>query len=234
MDNIIRKHKLAVGLSLKGKVDEFRYLLLEIIKLAKIISKKHVDKNYPITDDAAKLNYMFSAFLNVIQSIKDATKTSTSMDFTWKQISPSYGDFIFYCRNATTHDGTHMINASKDTCSYIVGPLSRIDGNGKVKTIEPPKEDILTLSYKIADEVLSSLKDHIVKHGSNIPTSDERDCKESIETAINHDFVPDFVKEMMKSNKEEILLSVIEHKNNSLSKLFESIECTQNVLLTDI
>lgn len=171
-------------------------------------SKNIENKIYPLNEDIDKLNYYFSAYLNSIQSLKDACQTATSAKFSWSEISPTYGSFIYYCRNATTHDGSHMINAGQGEKNYIIGPLRRIDNRGNVIEFSPPNEDVSTLSVNISKEIFKTIKNFIKDKGQNIPVPDEKNFNSGVDLALQSEFIPDEIKKMITSNEEKIKSSI--------------------------
>ncbi len=199
--------RIAVGNSLKDKLCEYGFFLQQITDISKLIERKHLLQDYPINTELDKLNFFFSAYLNTIQSLKDGFKTATGKNISWNKLSPTYGDFIFYCRNAATHDGCHLINSGKETKHYIVGPLRRIDGHNRVVEFKPPKQDILTLCCNITEEVLVSLYDFLNEEGQKIPFSKEADLNKSIEESIDSDLIPQEIKNLIKANQNEIAAS---------------------------
>lgn len=195
---------MAVGNSLKGKIGELGFFLQQIADVAKFIEQKHRQQDYPLNVELDKLNYFFSAYLNSIQSLKDGFQTATGVIFSWSELSSNYGDFIFYCRNATTHDGYHLINAGQGTKNNIIGPLRRIDGRGKVIEFDPPKEDIITLCCNLTDEVLTSLSGLLKREGTNIPAAEEADFKKANQESLKSDFIPKEIKKLIKANQPRI------------------------------
>jgi len=226
----MRDFQIAVGNSLKGKVGELGFFLSQIVEHTKIIEQKHQIKDYPLNNELDRLNYFFSAYLNTIQSLKDACQTAMGMYFPWNNLSLTYGDFIFYCRNAATHDGSHLINAGKGTKNYIIGPLRRIDRRGKVIVFDPPKEDIQTLCCNISEEVLASLGGILKREGGKIPVADEADFRRSTELSLASDFIPDEIKQMIKINKASIEASFKGVKINVVQQTLDSIALVEKVV----
>ena len=200
----MKNFRMAVGNSLKGKIDEHGFFLQKISEVTNIIEQKHAKQDYPLNTELDQLNYFFSAYLNTIQSLKDACQTAMEADFFWGDLSHSYGDFIHYCRNAATHDGYHLINAGKGTRNYIIGPLRHMDGKGNVIEFDPPKEDILNLCLNISAEGLASIGDLLIREGRKIPVAEEADFIESNEASLKCDFIPDEVKKIIRANKASI------------------------------
>jgi len=200
----MRDFRMAVGNSLKGKINELGFFLRQIADVTKTIEEKNLRLDYPLNVELDKLNFFFSAYLNAVQSLKDAFQTATGTSFSWSELSPNYGDFIFYCRNAATHDGYHLINAGQGTKNYIIGPLRRIDGHGKLIEFDPPKEDILTLSCNLTDEVLTALSGLLIREGPNIPVAEEADFKKANQASLTSDFIPNEIKQLIKANLSSI------------------------------
>lgn len=204
----MRTHRIAVGSNLKGKIAEMGFFLGHILRTSEIIARKHLAKDYPLNSEIAELNYFFSAYLNSIQALKDSSQTAINTDISWEKLSPTYGRFIYYCRNATTHDGSLMINAGQGLFNYVVGPLRRIDSKGTVKEFDPPHEDVATLSRNIASEILRSIRIVLEDEGSKIPSPRHEDLADSINASMNSDFIPEFVKQMVSEKRDEIFRSL--------------------------
>jgi ABC-type uncharacterized transport system substrate-binding protein len=73
----VRDHRVAVGVSLQGKIREHGFFLTQIISASRAIEQKHLQQDYPINREVDQLNYFFSAYLNTIQSLKDGSQTAT-------------------------------------------------------------------------------------------------------------------------------------------------------------
>jgi hypothetical protein len=219
----MREFRVAVGNSLKDKISELGFFLEQIADVTKTIEQKHLRQDYLLNTDIDKLNFFFSAYLNAIQSLKDGFQTATGASFSWNDLSPTYGDFTFYCRNAVTHDGYHLINAGQGTKSYINGPLRRIDGRSRVIEFDPPKEDILTLCCNLTDEVLTSLSNLLKREGANIPVADEAEFKKAIQASMTSDVIPNKIKGLIKADMSSIEASFKGIKINVVQQTHDAI-----------
>lgn len=226
----MRDFRMAVGNSLKGKVGEHGFFLQQIAEITKIIEQKHAKRDYPLSTEVDKLNYFFSAYLNTIQSLKDACQTAMKVAFPWGTLSPTYGDFIFYCRNAATHDGYHLINAGKGTKNYITGPLRRIDSRRQVHKFDPPKEDVLTLCCNLSAEVLASISDLLKREGGKIPVAEEADFRKANEASLTNDFIPDEIKKMIKAKKASIEASFKGVEVNVVLQALDAITSVEKLI----
>ncbi|MGO9266368.1 MAG: hypothetical protein ACLQBA_16060 [Candidatus Binataceae bacterium] len=229
----MRDHRIAVGVSLEGKIREHGFFLTQIIATSRIIEQKHIGQDYPINLEIDKLNYFFSAYLNTIQSLKDASQTATGSNLTWRELSPTYGSFLRYSRNAITHDGSRLINGSQGTKNFIVGPLRRIDDRGDVITFDPPQEDVLTLCCNLSKEVLASLRGFLTREGGNIPTPDADDFKRSLAASLESAFVPEYVKEMTRSNRAQIEASMAGATIDVVRRAFDAITSVESDLASN-
>lgn len=226
----MREFRIAVGNSLKGKIGEHGFFLQQIADITKIIEQKHQKQDYPLNTELDQLNYSFSAYLNTIQSLKDSCQTAMEIDFSWRTLSPTYGDFIFYCRNAATHDGYHLINAGKETKNYITGPLRRIDGRGKVIELDPPKEDVLTLCWNLSAETLASVGNLLKREGGKIPLAEEADFRKATEASLASDFIPEAIKQMIQANKQSIGASIKGVKIDIVSQTLSAITLVETFI----
>jgi len=222
-----RTYRIAVGSNLKGKIAEMGFFLGHILRVSEIIKIKHVTSNYPLNSETEEINYVFSAYLNSIQAIKDSCQTAMNTDITWKELSPKYGKFVYYCRNATTHDGSLMINAWRGPHGYIVGPLWYIDNKGKVKEVTPPPEDIVALCRNSAQEVLQCVKTLVAKNGANLLVPKHADLIAVLDEFRNSDFAPSFVKHIMIERRDEISCSLHNANFNYAKDTLQAIEKVQ-------
>lgn len=196
-------HRMSVARSLKDKLCEFSYFLNEIHRLTLLIRVKHLKQDYPINEQLEQLNYVFSAFLNTLQGLKDGLGTALERNISWGNLTPTYSEFVFFCRNATTHDGMQMINGGKGTENYIVGPLERIDNKGKLLKYVPPSTDVLTICCNLALEVLKNF-DFLVSSGFKDELQNVEIKLPTIEEFKKQAFIPNEILFMIESNYAEI------------------------------
>jgi len=196
----MRDFRITVLSSLGGKVYEHGFFLQQINDVIQLIKLKYLTKNYPLNEEIEKLNYFFSAYLHTIQSLKDAMQIVTKESLSWSNLSPTYGNFIFYSRNAVTHDGTQLINGMKEGNTYIVGPLRRINNKGEIIEFDPPEEEVLSLCCNITKEILKSLRDVLEQERCSIPSLEEDDVKKTFQTAFNSKFIPQYAQELLEKN----------------------------------
>ncbi len=219
----MNEHRSAVAIGLNNKIRELRYFALNIKNLAEVIENKHKTKDYPIVSEVDELNYSFSAFLNSIQSIKDSSQTSMDINISWQELSPSYGQFIFYCRNASTHDGTLLINASSGFKSYIVGPLRRTNDRGAVIEFDPPREDIFSLCSNITLELVGSLTNALNDYGDKIPLINEESLRRNMEVALASNFISDHFKDIIREHQEETIRQMLTSNPNFVDDIAKSL-----------
>ncbi|HIP48776.1 MAG TPA: hypothetical protein EYG92_07415 [Lutibacter sp.] len=226
----MRDFRIAVGNSLKDKLGELGFFLKQIVDVARAIERKHLYQEYPINAEMNQLNYYFSAYLNAIQALKDGFQTATGVALSWNDLSPTYGKFIFYCRNATTHDGYHLINAIKGGKCYIAGPLRRINRRENLIEFDPPQEDIQTLCCDISEEMLASLRRVLNRNDVDIPYDDEADSKKYFQESLDSNFIPLEVRALMKANQHSIEKSFEGVKIDVMQKIFDAIASVEMIV----
>ena len=215
----------AAGTSLKSKLEEFEFFLFEILYIEEVIRGKHLKQDYPINEDLNKINFYYSAFLNSIQSLKDCCQTAMEIDTSWTEFSPTYGKFIFFCRNASTHDGSQLIIAGSGSYTYIVGPLQRLH-RGKIVKCEAPDEEIATLCRNLASEILASVSSTITGHGHKILKPSMQSLERGLAFAEKMPFIPKEIRNLITENKREILTSMqksepVDYSVNANNKIQE-------------
>ena len=201
----MRNHRIAIGAGIRAKVREIGFFAGKVTELSRVIECAHILEHYPLNKKIDELNYYFNGFLNAIQSIKDGCQTAMDIKVSWLELSPTYGPFIYYCRNSVTHDGSCMINAGADNKNYIMGPLRRISNRGAVIEIYPPCEDVLSITCLCANEVLESIKKIVFDYGSKIPVLDADDYKNSFGEIVANEFIPCDIRQIITDSREEIL-----------------------------
>ncbi|KLI65461.1 hypothetical protein VVYB158_23005 [Vibrio vulnificus CladeA-yb158] len=216
----INDYKVAVARSVKGKVQEFEFFLFKILDVDIVIQKKHLNREYPIDNELRELNYYFSAYMNSIQSLKDGSSTAMSTNISWSQLSPTYGKFIRFCRNAITHDGTHLINSGRGIHTYISGELQRLDHQRVVKC-EPPQKPIAGICVDIAREVLSCLSEFLELNGNLIPELSQGNMRKSLDAIEQMPFIPVEVRQMVKEKSNEIQSALVSMETVDYAKEFK-------------
>lgn len=220
----MKEFRISIASSLVEKINEHKFFLEKIITISEVIEYKSINKKFPIDLETKELSYYYSAYLNTIQSLKDGFQTALQIKISWKQLSPKYGDFIFYCRNAVTHDGSSLINAFSNNRHYIIEPLSRIDKKGNIITFNPPKEDILSLCLNITNELMINL-DNLINHNyEKVLNPSEEDFKKTINLVLDSDFLPAFAKKILQDNIKEFENSIYKVELNNAKKLLDTIE----------
>jgi len=221
---LMRTHRNAIASNIKDKVAEIGFFLGHILRVSESIRIKHLSKDYPLNSELAELNYFFSAYLNSIQALKDSCQSATETTISWEELSPTYGKFVYYCRNATTHDGSLMINAGQGLHNYIIGPLHRIDGKGLLKEVAPPPENVITLIQNISSEVLQTTKRVLERAEVSISSPNQKDHANAIDAVMSNAFIPDFAKKLMSENRGEILRSLASAKFDYAKDALNAIE----------
>jgi hypothetical protein len=225
----VREYRIAAGVSVVGKIRELGFFVERIFEVSRELDERHRTQHYPLNEAIDRLNFYFSAFMNSIQGVKDASATAMglSSSLKWDDVSPTYGEFIFYCRNAIAHDGSHLINGSRDCKHFIVGPLRRLDSRGNLKELHPPAEDAATLCLNIAKEVLSALRRLLDHHGVDIPTASGVDFQSAMQDSLNNDFVPAEIRALTQANLPRILESLKDVKVDIVHRLLATIGSVQ-------
>lgn len=183
-DSEFLRYRLLVAHGLIYKLKEHWYFLNEINEINYEIKCRSRCGEFPLMDLKFKLNFIFSAYLNTITALKDglATTLGAREKTSWAIIVPTHYKIINFYRNATTHDGTMLINLYDMNGNYICGPLVRYKYSEKNKNYDrleynPPKISIEKLCVKISQEFIGNFScifngncDELLEFQSSIQT----------------------------------------------------------------
>lgn len=215
MQELAERHRRWVANHFSGKVKELHYHLAAIVAASdqslRLFASGH---EVPSTNSQAVV-YGFSAFANVIQTLKDATKTVTSEQLPWSKIeSLRHGAFMRDARNAATHDGNPVVSAWVDGRYFIPAKISRLGDRGQPIEIPAPAEDIRTLCLEFTEDFCQLLRKTLLEAESVAHLKGASFSMAELEEAIAESQVmPEFAKQLFASNRQEIATSLrnVEH-----------------------
>jgi len=232
-ERVKRIHRVAVGLGLKGKLREFEFYISRMVETSALIRDER-RAGIAASDRLLHLEYYFSAFLNSVQSIKDAVKSCMGVDISWRCLSPRYGPFIYYCRNAATHDGSAFINAGEGGKNYILGPLVRLDKHEKVGKTRLLDDDVLTIVVGFALDMVSSLEDVFDEYRESIISPDDWYYTEVFEHLVESSALLPKVRRSMSEGREGFSEALVGYESDTAAEIEEQIDSLRSYVVTQI
>lgn len=226
MDTIRGMHRRHVANFIDGKLKELQYHLDTIISGCD--NSLHLFSRglqVPSKTNQAVV-FGFSAFANVVQTLKDATKIVTGMQLPWSAIEKlRHGTFMRHARNAATHDGNPVVSAWIDGRYHVPRNIIRVDDRGEECTIVAPTEDIRTLCLEFAEDLCLLVRETLLRTEEVASLNGASVSMAELEEAVTESQVmPEFAKRLFERHQQEIAtkLSSIEH--NPIDQAIDSIE----------
>lgn len=237
MQELSGRHRRWVANHFGSKVRELQYHLEAIVaacdqSVALYASGQSVSK-----ENNQAVVYGFSAFANVVQTLKDAVKTVTGEQLPWSKIAQlRHGAFMRDARNAATHDGNPVVNAWVDGRYFVAAKIVRLGDRGQVIEIPAPTKDIRTLSLEFAEDLCQLLRETLIGlEGVEQLRGAIFEMAELEEATVESNVMPEFVKELFASNRQEIATRLREVKHDPvalaigyLSELIQYCELRQD------
>lgn len=143
MTTTLTTRKSQFALHLTNKVGELSYFLEQISNICEQSRQRFESKEGQIDGQGQLLNYQFSAFTALAQTLKDILPVLTDNSVSWGGLAHiRHIDFIKQARNAITHDGNSIITLWSDGRYYVPCDIYRIDDKGNAQIVRAPTLDI--------------------------------------------------------------------------------------------
>lgn len=201
-----QRHQRWVFNYFSAKVDEFSYRLEEIVSacdtslVCALTGQKHPEETGKI------VTYGFSAFSNLVQTLKDSASFFLGAKITWEPIKAlRHGQFLYMSRNAATHDGNPIISGWSNGRFYVPSDIRRLDKDGRLVVIAAPMADIRTVCLEFSADFANLLLEHLseVERASFLQGS-LYDHDEVASFIMESHIVPQFAKDLFAQNAEQI------------------------------
>lgn len=179
------------------KMHETRFRLSEILNVCQTSRRRFAEKQPPDNDDCRMLNFHFSAFSSLVQTIKDILPTVAGQKVSWTALSNvRHMQFMHAVRNAITHDGNPVINLWVDGRYYIACDFLRLDQNQNPVLVQAPTEDIETLVTQLIMDLCTLLRSLASPLLGSQELTGPLYGEEFFDNAINHPAIPKFAKRL--------------------------------------
>lgn len=215
MQEITKQHRRWVANYFGSKVKELHYHLIAIVDACVELLRLFADGQPVPKGNSEAVIYGFSAFANVIQTLKDAAKIVAGQQVPWSRIEQlRNGAFMHDARNASTHDGNPVVSAWVDGRYFVSMRILRLDQHGKLIEIPAPCQDIRTLCLEFAAD-FSNLLRETLRDGMDV--ADLRGVSFSMteldDAVIESTVMPEFATQLFVEKRSEIAsqLTNIQH-----------------------
>ncbi|MEE9309579.1 MAG: hypothetical protein V3U64_01020 [Cocleimonas sp.] len=210
---------------LEHTIREFEFRLTEVIDLCDE-SLKCFNTSSPKTKDntGSKINYAFSAFVGLLQTLKDVLPIVLDENVIWSDLdSVRHLQFMKQCRNSITHDGMPIINLWAEGKFYIACDFYRVNNQGKTELVYAPEQDIATICKEFSIDFISLIKGLIDNRLSLLNSCTPLYDKHFTGLAMNHPAIPDFARKLHFSILDEEYPQVDSGLRKRLADSFEKI-----------
>lgn len=219
MEEFSIRHQRFVANYFAGKVKELRFQLAIVVAGCDQSLRTFTSGGAVSKDNDKAVLYGFSAFTNVIQTLKDAVKTVTNENLDWSKIERlRHGSFMRNVRNAATHDGHPVISAWADGRYFVPAKIIRIDGYGKTIEIPAPSEDVRAICLDFAKDFCQLLRDTLLAAESIEHLRGSMFNIEEVEDAFaNSTIIPPFAQELFAQDREKIEAALKDIKHDPIA-----------------
>lgn len=179
------------------KIRETRFRLSELLNFCQA-SRRLFAANQPEPEGGSRVvNFHFSAFSSLFQTIKDVLPVVSDQVVTWAGLSDiRHAQFMHAVRNAITHDGNPIINMWIEGKYYVACNFVRVDQHQKAVQVQAPAEDIETLATQFTLDLCSYLHAVVRPLAGNEALTGPLYGSEFFEAAIDHPAVPEFARHL--------------------------------------
>ncbi len=229
MEHFSDRHRRWVATFLQGKIKELHYHLNSIVTACDKSLLLFSNRNFPIPNDNEQtVVFGFSAFSNVVQTLKDAVNTIVDDKLPWSRIEKiRHGSFMKNVRNAATHDGNPVISAWRDGRYFVPRKIVRLDQKGKIIEIPSPSTDVRTICLEFSIDYCRLLKEMLstAQEDPNFkrPSMNIDDLEDELNAS---DFTPQFVKDFFAANKVKISEEIAGADHDPIKLAINSLDKT--------
>lgn len=220
MQELSERHRRWVANYFGGKVEELHYHLAAIVAASEHSVQLFASGHEIPRANCQAVVYGFSAFANVIQTLKDATKTVTGEQLPWSTIKLlRHGSFMSDARNAATHDGNPVVSARVGGRYFVPAKITRLGDREQVIEIPAPAEDVRTLCLEFAGDFCQLLRETLLGTENVAHLRGTSFSMAELEEAIAESkVIPGLNKELFANNRQEIAASLRDVKHDPIAQ----------------
>lgn len=226
MQEFSEHHRRWVANHFGGKVKELHYHLAAIVAASDQSLRLFASGHEVPSANSQAVVYGFSAFANVVQTLKDATKTVTNEQLPWSKIELlRHGSFMRDARNAATHDGNPVVSAWVDGRYFVPAKIARLGDRGQPIEIPVPAEDVRTLCLEFAGDFCQLLCVTLLGAESVAHLRGASFSMAELDEAIaESEVMPEFAKQLFASNRQEIATSLCDVKHDPVAQAIGNLD----------
>jgi len=179
------------------KVRELRFRLSELLDVCQTSRRRFSVQDPMASSDCRLVNFHFSAFSSLIQTIKDILPVVAGHEVTWSDLANvQHIQFMQAVRNAVTHDGNPVINLWIEGRYYVACDILRLGQNQNPIRIQAPADDIETLVIRFTAELCSHLRDTVSLILKSEALKGPLYGVEFFDSAVDHPAFPEFARRL--------------------------------------
>ncbi|MGJ7496328.1 hypothetical protein ACSFA8_14730 [Variovorax sp. RT4R15] len=224
MEELKASHRYAVLCHLSGKVEELQYQLSEVLaRCDTSLSRFQTGQAAPMFEQR-QVCYSFSAFANVLQTLKDIAKDLLGDNNPGESLRAlRHGAFILDSRNAMTHDGHPIVDAWVDGRFHVAADIYRFN-KGTLVTIQAPSQDIRTVCLEFTADLCIYLRGLLEAKRAEPAIEHPLPDFTRIEQALTSSIVPEFARALFADQREEVRASLLSFRPDPLDAACRSAD----------
>lgn len=195
MDKIFTTGRPHVAFFMRDKVAEMSFRLGELLDATSASRRGFVAGEPAPEGHGRQTRYALSAFLSLVQTLKDALERVTGAKVSWADLSGvRHMAFMQDARNASTHDGNPMLTLWADGRYYVAGSFEREGSFGKAVVVRAPMADMETVCREFALDFAAAIRTRIAPLVGDPALAGPIYGREFLRRAIEHPAIPAFAK----------------------------------------
>lgn len=226
MNEFSERHRRWVANFAAGKVRELRYHLSVIVAACDQSLQMFSGRQQVPRETHQTVVFGFSAFANVVQSLKDVTYTITGERLAWSRIEQiRHGTFLRHARNAATHDGNPVVSAWADGRYFVPARITRLDDGGRVVEVAPPREDIRTVCLEFTRDFCALLREAMSTASSDPHLAGASFIISELDESITQsNLMPEFARQLFVSNRDDIARSLAAAQHDPVAAALNELD----------
>lgn len=206
MTTLPKNHIARISNFYSPKLRELKYFLAQIVENCDESLRRANTLEANTDPTGGPVTYIFSAFTNTVQTLKDITEKLKPGTMPWSKISKlRHGTFIYDVRNAMTHDGNPVISAWVDGHYFVPNKIVREDKHGNIKVIDHPKVNVRQFCLEFTVDFANLIKEVL----QQIPDEEKLavsifDIDEIDEFSVTNLLIPEFALKMLRDQRSQI------------------------------
>lgn len=209
----------------RAKIEEYQYYLSAVVQGCDKSLGRFRSGLDQIPVENRVMIYAYGSLTNMVQTIKDSGSVFIEPAITWSDIKQlRHGEFFYLSRNAATHDGNPIVDLWSDGRFYIGADIERFDDKGRFVSIQRPESDVRTFVLEFSQDFYEFLAERLTPMIGDDRLNGISLTPEIMTRMMESEHVPQFAKDMLEDNLEQIQASISEAKFDPVVDMLASIE----------